>query len=318
MPIELPNLDDKSYADLVAEAQASIPGIYPAWTDHNPSDPGITLIELFAWLSEMLLYRTNRISDSTVRTFLKILNGKGHEPPADQDLESAISATMVGLRERWRAVTLEDYEELTKTRWAGSPAAAKVPEALRIIHRVRALSPSPEKVMLVVVPEVGFGTSPWLGPTPDLLSALDEFFDERRLITTRFYVTGPSYVEVGVSAVVYLNDDARATDVRAAASAALARRLHPIHGGVSGEGWPFGRNIHVSELSAMLDGIRGVSYVEGATLVLEGEEDPAPRSILEDNALVGVRLEPQELPKIGTITLTMKERRGGTWMTIDP
>ena len=49
MSIPLPALDDKTYDDLVEEARASIPQHYSGWTDHNPSDPGITLLELFAY-----------------------------------------------------------------------------------------------------------------------------------------------------------------------------------------------------------------------------------------------------------------------------
>ena len=43
MPILLPNLDDKTYAGLVEEARALIASLYPEWTDHNPSDPGIAI-----------------------------------------------------------------------------------------------------------------------------------------------------------------------------------------------------------------------------------------------------------------------------------
>lgn len=45
MPIPLPKLDDRSYADLIAEAQAQISAHHPAWSDHNPSDAGIVLLE---------------------------------------------------------------------------------------------------------------------------------------------------------------------------------------------------------------------------------------------------------------------------------
>src|SRR6266699_1306572 len=60
MPVPLPNLDDRRYDDLVAEARGLIPSLDSTWTNHNPSDPGITLVELFAWLSEMLMYRIDR------------------------------------------------------------------------------------------------------------------------------------------------------------------------------------------------------------------------------------------------------------------
>jgi len=61
MALEIPNLDDRQWADLVKEARSLIPRVAPLWTDHNAHDPGITFIELFAWLAEMQLYQLNRI-----------------------------------------------------------------------------------------------------------------------------------------------------------------------------------------------------------------------------------------------------------------
>jgi predicted phage baseplate assembly protein len=75
MPINLPNLDDRSYADLVGQARAMIPKLCPEWTDHNPTDPGIVLIELLAWLAEMVLYRVNAVPDRNALAFLRLLNG---------------------------------------------------------------------------------------------------------------------------------------------------------------------------------------------------------------------------------------------------
>ena len=56
-----PVLDDLTYADLVGQAVARIPAVAPGWTDHNPGDPGITLLELFAWLAEMLVYQADQL-----------------------------------------------------------------------------------------------------------------------------------------------------------------------------------------------------------------------------------------------------------------
>ncbi|HEX6267913.1 MAG TPA: hypothetical protein VFZ81_13585, partial [Burkholderiales bacterium] len=83
MPLQLPNLDDRRYADLVAEARRLIPVHDPSWTNHNPSDPGITLLELFAYLSEMLLYRLDRVTAEHQRKFLKLLNGPDWTPGAE-------------------------------------------------------------------------------------------------------------------------------------------------------------------------------------------------------------------------------------------
>jgi predicted phage baseplate assembly protein len=81
MPLQLPNLDDRRYKDLMEEARGLIPTYAPDWTNHNPSDPGITLVELFAWLAEMQIYRLNRITGRQYRKFLKLI-GAPHLKPA--------------------------------------------------------------------------------------------------------------------------------------------------------------------------------------------------------------------------------------------
>lgn len=74
MALPIINLDDKTYQELVNEALARIPVYAPEWTDHNAHDPGITFIELFAWLIEMQLYRLNRLSRSTRKKLLRLIN----------------------------------------------------------------------------------------------------------------------------------------------------------------------------------------------------------------------------------------------------
>ncbi len=56
-------LDDVRFQELVSEARTRIVRHSPGWTEHNVSDPGITLIELFAWFTELLAYRINRIPE---------------------------------------------------------------------------------------------------------------------------------------------------------------------------------------------------------------------------------------------------------------
>ena len=78
--IPLPNLDDRRWTDLVEEARSLIPLYAPEWTDHNVHDPGITLLELFAWLTEQDIYRIDQVSDEQVREFLA-LTGFAADPP---------------------------------------------------------------------------------------------------------------------------------------------------------------------------------------------------------------------------------------------
>lgn len=73
MPIKPPNLDDRRYADIVREARALIPQYCPEWTNLSDADPGMTLVQLFAWMTEMTIYRLNRVPDKTYVHFLNFI-----------------------------------------------------------------------------------------------------------------------------------------------------------------------------------------------------------------------------------------------------
>ena len=80
MTIPVPVLDDRSFEQLAAEAKARIPVHTPEWTNLNASDPGVTLVELFAFLAENLSYRTNRLLEANRLKFLSML-GVALQPP---------------------------------------------------------------------------------------------------------------------------------------------------------------------------------------------------------------------------------------------
>ncbi|HWB40449.1 MAG TPA: putative baseplate assembly protein [Gemmatimonadales bacterium] len=73
MPLPVPILDDRSYQQLRDELVRRIPVYAPEWTDYNASDPGITLLELFAFLGEHILFRFNQIPEQTRLAFLNLL-----------------------------------------------------------------------------------------------------------------------------------------------------------------------------------------------------------------------------------------------------
>jgi predicted phage baseplate assembly protein len=66
-------LDDRRFQELVSEARLRIHRACPEWTEHNVSDPGITLIELFAWMTEMTIYRLNRVPDKLHVALMELL-----------------------------------------------------------------------------------------------------------------------------------------------------------------------------------------------------------------------------------------------------
>jgi predicted phage baseplate assembly protein len=73
MPLTAPNLDNRQFADIVTEAKTLIPRYAPEWTNFNESDPGITLVELFAWMTEILVYRLNQVPDRNYIKFLQLI-----------------------------------------------------------------------------------------------------------------------------------------------------------------------------------------------------------------------------------------------------
>lgn len=76
-----PDLDDRTFQDLVDGAKRLVQARCPQWTDHNVSDPGITLIEAYAQMVDQLIYRLNRVPDRHYVKFLELI-GVQLRPPS--------------------------------------------------------------------------------------------------------------------------------------------------------------------------------------------------------------------------------------------
>src|ERR1700730_18240096 len=98
MPLPDIKLDDRTFEDLVADARRRIPGYTPEWTDLNESDPGITLMQLFAWLSEMIIWRLNRVPEKNFMKFLELI-GIEPTPPSPARAELTFKLTTKKLNE---------------------------------------------------------------------------------------------------------------------------------------------------------------------------------------------------------------------------
>lgn len=75
--LKVPELDDLTYEQIIQQAVSKIPSRTEEWTDYNHHDPGITVLEMYAWLTEMLNYYMNATGDIHVEKYLKLL---GVEP----------------------------------------------------------------------------------------------------------------------------------------------------------------------------------------------------------------------------------------------
>ncbi len=79
-----PNLDDRTFQGLVDEAKRLVQNRCPEWTDHNVSDPGVTLIEAFAQMVDQLIYRLNRVPDLNYIKFLELIGVELRSPAPAQ------------------------------------------------------------------------------------------------------------------------------------------------------------------------------------------------------------------------------------------
>jgi predicted phage baseplate assembly protein len=203
-----------------------------------------------------------------------------------ESLDNARERGPILLRTRNRAVTAEDYEHLAREI---APEVARV----RCVPVTDADDAGAARVL--VVPAVVTGEEPLrfeeLIPADETLARIAAYLDDRRTIGARIVVEPPLYQGITIVARLRAKPTADTRRLRAAALEALQSYFHPTVGGPDGQGWPFGRPVHVGEVYAVLQGVNGTEYVEEARLFpadpVTGERgDPADRVDLEPHALV--------------------------------
>lgn len=262
VPLRLKNLDDLTWEDLTAEARSLIPARSQAWTNHNPSDPGITLIELFAYVSESLMYELNRISKDNVLAFLRLINGptwKARKPLADEKRSAVLD-----MRRPHRAVTAEDFERLTLavSETTGGSSQERVARAKCIFQRnlenpdpAAQITEAPGHVSVVIVP------ARRSHPSTGLLRRVKHGLEPARLLTTRVHAVRPRFVTLSVRVTLVPRHGIDPESLRDETFRRIEMFFDPLEGGFDGKGWPFGKSIYVSELYQLLDQVPGVDYV---------------------------------------------------------
>lgn len=310
MNLPLPNLDDQSYDDLVQEAIALIPLEYPEWTDHNPTDTGIILIELFAWLTEMILYQINQIPDQNYASFVSLLKGEQWTLPnksaeeKQKQLQIEIRKTLLELRNTYRAVTEEDYKKLILEEWKNSQDFTEAESIARVNClplRNQNQTNAKGHITLVVVKDDDNITSNAAYPN------LFKFLDQRRLLTTRIHLVAPKYISVNLETTLVIEDGIKPEDVKKNAQEALKYYFHPLRSGKywQGKGYPFGRNIYISELYQLLDNLSGVDYVK--KLIIHPGEKKSETVVTE---IREIRLDDDQLINFQTATITIEVKIG--------
>jgi predicted phage baseplate assembly protein len=167
------------------------------------------------------------------------------------------------LRHRDRAVAISDFEDLAL-------------EATTDVAHVRAIpARGPEEMGRVVVMVVPRLAGPQPIPDLELLGRVADHIRQRLSPTVELRVEGPDWLRVEVAAeIVPVSLDA-ATDVQAAVLARLSAFLHPLTGGLDGQGWNFGRQPYRSDLYALIEHVPGVDHVRRLTVTTEADDGVA-------------------------------------------
>ena len=140
MPLPSPILDDRTYEQLIAELKSRIPVYNPEWTDHNESDPAITLLELFAFQAENQLFRFNQIPETTYLEYLRLLQLPLLPAQAAQVLLSLSTDRATGV-----TVAQQSLAKAGKIKFQTLTEATAWPVACLGVCRAWAEPPTPEE-----------------------------------------------------------------------------------------------------------------------------------------------------------------------------
>jgi predicted phage baseplate assembly protein len=182
-----------------------------------------------------------------------------------ETLDAARQRAPLVIKTRDRAITAADFEFLAKE------ASRRVARARCIQVRADGAGSSvpPGTVELLIVPLVPpdhARTIESLQPPPELLEEVREYLDDRRLLGTQLVVDGPAYVGVSVEASILVQRHRNSDEVRAEVAKRIREYLDPLLGGPDGLGWPFGRDLYLSEMQSVVQAVPGVEYAQDVTL----------------------------------------------------
>src|SRR6186713_3212902 len=128
MAIAAPNLDDRRFQDLVDDAKRMVMERCPSWTDHNVSDPGVTLIETFAYMTDQLLFRLNQVPDADYVRFLELIGVRLFPPTA-----ARVRVTFWLSASQPSTVTIPAQTEVTTPRGEDDPVVFTTMDSLAIV-----------------------------------------------------------------------------------------------------------------------------------------------------------------------------------------
>lgn len=220
-----------------------------------------------------------------LRTFVESVDEVTNLLPADggmdeETVEGAADRTARAISGRGRAVTVEDFEYQATQAPGARVLRAK---ALALRHPDYPDVEVPGAVTVIVVPDAD---APDPMPAEATLTAVCVHLNRKRLLTSEVHVVAPAYRRVRVEADLVAAASADVAEVKRAVEDKLAAFFHPLHGGRAGEGWPFGGDVHFSEVYRQVLDVDGVERIRRIALRVDGDLQPDCTDVAVDEGVL--------------------------------
>ncbi len=293
MQIQFPDLANRTYKDILDEMISTIPKYSEKWTNYNPSDPGIMILETLAWIFDATFYRIDRIPEESYINFIKLIAGAGGEE-VDKQLEilkkdpnsdryhieileflkeieeskkrgqinrNIIEMKAAALRfinSNYRAITEEDFRALA------IEATEKNHENDPRVKRVEINKGHEGKIDITII-------SDQLDKYDKLKKIVKDYLEPRKLLCTKINVTEPDYSPVSIYIEVACLSHTRQDITADRIKKNILEFLDPLKGGDDKKGWVYGRTLTVFELYHTVEETEGVDHAR--SVIMDNNQD---------------------------------------------
>lgn len=280
-------LQDWRYDDLVRAGLSLVPAYAPAWTDHNASDPGITLVELLAYFTELLVYRLGRVTPQAKLQFLRLLEGSPQASAPLADIDQAIARAVGAMSRTGCAVTAADFTRLAVAAAQAHLGAGHAVDALCLpgvlpgqTGQGRQRSDPRSNVSVILLPQADLDAR----AMARLCDAVLQELTPRCLLTTGVQVAGPTLMHVGLALRLFLRPGAR----RQAVLDAIAAELRAPAA-------PWRTAVRITDIIELIDNVDGVDHVENVILSTLNDE---PDRVFDAGSGIGLQIAVHSTPGI--------------------
>lgn len=213
---------------------------------------------------------------TTVPYIEKVTNSEVAAGGADaESLDSLVERMPRTIRHRGRAVTLEDYEDLAKLASPDVARARCIPlrnlqgVSNSVIEAENPPSLEPGVLSVIVVPH---SKEPKPVPSLELFNRIQHYLQANSSMTARVVVVPPHYLSVNITTDLAVTSLEGASAVEEAVERKLSSFLHPLTGGLDGNGWDFGREPYKSDFYRQIESVSGVDHVRSLKVELIADE----------------------------------------------